>query len=316
LQDETTSMATRAAWLHYVGGMTQAAVAKRLGVTGLKAHRLISRANHDGLVRFSIEGEIAECSALEDELCRRYNLAFAQVAPDIQTDDLALRTLGMAGAQFLKREIEGGEARLIGVGNGRTLAACIAALPRMAAGDVRFVSLLGGLTRKFSANPHDVIHRLAERTDAEAYFMPVPLFANTSEDRAVLFEQKGVQEVLDLARSADLLFAGIGTSETEASLVATGMIEKDEMRDICRRGGVGELLGHFFDAAGRRFETGLSNRTMTLDLESLRKRRVVAIGGGPIKVKAIAAVLASGCLQGLITDERSARALTARKPVG
>ena len=58
---------------------------------------------------------------------------------------------------------------------------------------MRFVSLLGGLTRKFSANPHDVIHRLAERTGAEAYVMPVPMFANTVEDRAVLIGQKGVR---------------------------------------------------------------------------------------------------------------------------
>ena len=41
LRDDETSMATRAAWLHYAGGLTQSEVAKRLGLTSLKAHRLI-----------------------------------------------------------------------------------------------------------------------------------------------------------------------------------------------------------------------------------------------------------------------------------
>ncbi|TIW31756.1 MAG: sugar-binding transcriptional regulator, partial [Mesorhizobium sp.] len=36
LRDDETSMAARAAWLHYAGGLTQAEVAKRLGLTSLK----------------------------------------------------------------------------------------------------------------------------------------------------------------------------------------------------------------------------------------------------------------------------------------
>ena len=150
----------------------------------------------------------------------------------------------------MKREIEKGEEALIGVGHGRTLAASVEYLPRTSAGKTRFVSLLGGLTRKFSANPHDVIHRLAERTGAEAYVMPVPFFANTVEDREVLLGQKGVSDVFDLAKSAHLLVVGIGTAEPEASLVSTGMIEKSEIGEIKRDGGAGELLGHFFDDKG------------------------------------------------------------------
>ncbi|TIT57657.1 MAG: sugar-binding transcriptional regulator, partial [Mesorhizobium sp.] len=84
-----------------------------------------------------------------------------------------------------------------------------------------------------------------------AYVMPVPMFANTVEDRTVLLGQKGISEVFDLGKAADLLIAGIGTAEREASLVATGMIEKGEMEEIRRNGGVGELLGHFFDDAGK-----------------------------------------------------------------
>ncbi|TIU21240.1 MAG: sugar-binding transcriptional regulator, partial [Mesorhizobium sp.] len=216
LRDDETSMATRAAWLHYAGGLTQSEVAKRLGLTSLKAHRLITKANQEGLVKVYIDGEVSECVALEDDLSSRYGLDYCEVVPDFDGEDLPLKALGIAGAQFLKREIERGEDTLIGVGHGRTLAACVEYLPRISAEKTRFVSLLGGLTRKFSANPHDVIHRLAERTGAEAYVMPVPMFANTVEDRTVLLGQKGISEVFDLGKAADLLIAGIGTAEREA----------------------------------------------------------------------------------------------------
>ncbi|TGQ17800.1 MULTISPECIES: sugar-binding transcriptional regulator [unclassified Mesorhizobium] len=316
LRDDETSMAARAAWLHYAGGLTQSEVAKRLGLTSLKAHRLITKANQEGLVKVYIDGEISECVAIEDELSGRYGLDYCEVVPEFDPEDLPLKALGIAGAQFLKREIERGEGALIGVGHGRTLAACVEYLPRISANGIRFVSLLGGLTRKFSANPHDVIHRLAERTGAEAYVMPVPMFANTVEDRAVLLGQKGISEVFDLARSADLLLAGIGTAEQEASLVATGMIAKGEMEETRRNGAVGELLGHFFDEEGRPLATTVSSRALALAREDIANRRIVAVAGGKIKVRAIKSVLEGRYLKGLITDERTARSLVEKTPVG
>ena len=316
LRDDETSMATRAAWLHYAGGLTQSEVAKRLGLTSLKAHRLITKANQDGLVKVYIDGDVSECVELESRLSERYGLTYCEVVPEVDDEDLPLRVLGIAGAQFLKREIERGERSLIGVGHGRTLAACVEYLPRTPAGGTRFVSLLGGLTRKFAANPHDVIHRLAERTGAEAYVMPVPMFANTVEDRSVLVGQKGVSDVFDLARSADLLLAGIGTAEQEASLVATGMVAREEMDEVRRGGGVGELLGHFFNDEGRPFETTLTERSLALSRADLEGRYVVAVAGGKVKARATRAVLESRMLGGLITDERTACAILEEMPVG
>lgn len=312
LRDDDASMAARAAWMYYAGGLTQSEVARRLGLTSLKAHRLITRANQEGLVKIHIDGDVWECVELEGQLIARYGLESCEVVPEFDSEELPLRALGIAGGQFLRREIERGGPMLVGVGHGRTLAACVEHLPRTPTGaGTVFVSLLGGLTRRFSANPHDVIHRLAERTGAEAYVMPVPMIANTLEDRAVLLGQKGVGAVLDLARGADLVLAGIGTTGLDASLVATGMIERGEMEEVARAGGVGELLGHFFDAEGRPVESLLSNRTLALTRSELEGRRIVAVAGGRVKYAAVQAVLESRYLRGLITDEATARALLA-----
>ncbi|MGN6550081.1 MAG: sugar-binding transcriptional regulator [Pararhizobium sp.] len=313
MRDSSTSLATRAAWLHYAGGLTQAQVAKRLGLTSLKAHRLIMKANQEGLVKIFVDGDVSECVELEEQLTAAYGLDYCEVVPDFDLDDLPLRALGIAGAAFLKREIERGEHRLIGVGHGRTLAASVECLPRRAATDIRFVSLFGGLTRKFAANPHDVIHRLTDRTGAQAYVMPVPFFANTVEDRDILLGQRGVTEVFELALTATLMFVGIGTAEREASLVATGMIEPAEIDDVRRDGGTGELLGHFFDASGRPVETALSERMIAPGRDQLKDRNIVAVAGGKVKVQAVRSVLESRYLSGLITDERTARAIVAER---
>ena len=311
MEDET-GLATRAAWMHFAGGLTQSDVAHRLVITLLKAHRLVAGATRDGLVRVFIDGEIAECAQMEGVLAAAHGLDSCRVVPVLDDDPLPLKALGIVGAQYLKGVLERDEDKLIGVGHGRTLAACADHLVRMPVTRTRFVSLLGGLTRKFSANPHDVIHRLADRTGAEAYVMPVPFIANSVEDRAVLMAQRGVSQVFDLARKASLLFVGVGAVEKQASLIATGMIDRADMEQVRRDGGCGEVLGWFFDRAGQPVDTDVSRRTLSLDLADLRRGHIVAIAGGVAKVEAVASILASGLLKGLITDERTARGLAER----
>lgn len=307
--DPEKSLAIRAVWLHYAGGLTQAAVAERLGIPSVKAHRLIARAVADGVVKVSIDGDIVECMNLGDRLASRFALDFCEVAPDLGESGLPLRALGLAGSGFLRREIERGEHGVIGLGHGRTLAAVVQALPRLDARGVRFVSLLGGLTRNYAANPYDVMHRLAERTAAQAYVMPVPFFANSVEDREVLLGQRGVREVFEMADRATLKVVGIGTVDRRAQLVSSGMIEPDEIDEAAASGGVGELLGHFFNAEGRIMATGLTARTLAAAPRVSGTGRMVAIAGGAEKTAAIAAVLNSRRISGLITDELTAKAL-------
>lgn len=309
MTDADASLAVRAAWLHYAGGLTQSEVAKRLGVPSVKAHRLIARAVAEGVVKVTIDGDIVECVELETKLAARFGLQYCEVAPDLGEEGFEFRALGQAGAGFLRREIESGNNKVIGLGHGRTLSSAVHHLSRVNAKDLRFVSLLGGLTRNYAANPYDVMHRIAEKTGMQAHVMPVPFFANTREDRDVLLAQRGVKEVFELANGAELKLVGLGTVDIDAQLVLSGMVEPREIKEVTAAGGVGEILGHFFDADGNIIETTLTARTLSASLPRSKEERLVALSGGLPKVEAILAVLKSRCLYGLITDERTAKAL-------
>ncbi len=310
IAEDDASLAARAAWLHHVGRLTQSEVAARLNVPNVKAHRLIARAGREGMVRVFVDGEIARCVQLEQQLCRAYGLNVCEIAPNVDDEALPLRSLGVLGARYLRLACEKGEDQVIGLGHGRTLAACVEHLPRVDVKRLKFVSLLGGFTRRFAANPFDVINRIVERTGAEAYVLPVPFALNSAEDRAVLMAQRGVAEVFALARSATLRFVGIGAVDGHAASLATsGMIETHEFDEVARAGGRGEILGHFFDAHGRRVETELSGRIAALGHDDLKTGKLVAVAGGTAKPEAIRAVLSSGLLHGLLTDERTAGTL-------
>ena len=153
--DEEAALAARAAWLHFAGGLTQGEVAELLGVQSTKAHRLIAKARSEGLIRVFVEGPISGCIELEEKLKAMFGLQLCEVVPNIDEGPLPLKTLGMAGARYIRNLIEGGRHKLIGTGHGRTLAAAVDLMPSVAAKNTKFVSLLGGLTRRFAASPFD-----------------------------------------------------------------------------------------------------------------------------------------------------------------
>ncbi|HFZ8994366.1 TPA: sugar-binding transcriptional regulator [Citrobacter freundii] len=309
VSDDEESLGLRAAWLHYIGGLTQAAVAKRLGLPSVKTHRLIARAVAEGAVKVTIDGDIVACVELESRLSARFGLNFCRVTPDLAEEGLPVRALGIAGAEYLRNLLHNNPDITIGIGHGRTLSAAIHQLPHLDASRARFVSLLGCLTRNYALNPHDVMHRIAEKTGAQAYMMPVPFFANTVEDREVLLSQRGVSEVFTMAAGSTVKLVGIGIVEPAAQLVEAGLIAVQEIKDISAAGAVGEMLGHFFDARGKRITNGLTARTMSVPLDARRRENIVALVGGQSKVAATRAVLASGLLSGLITDEQTAKTL-------
>ena len=311
---QEASLSARAAWLYFSGRLTQGEIAKRLGVPSTKAHRLIARATREGLVRVFVDAEVSECVALEEALTARHDLDICRVAPDLGEGPLPFRTLGLAGASYLRGALEHGAHRCIGIGQGRTLSAVVKALPSMQCRDVAFVSLLGGLTRKFAANPYDVIHGLAEKTGADAYMLPVPLFAKSRSDKEVLMAQAGIRDVFEMSRAASPLLVGVGEVDGHAHLSETGMVGEYEIAELRAGGAVAEILGHYFDSHGCVVAGGLCGRAMSPDVEELRGRLMVAVAGGDEKIEALRAVLRSGLLKGLITDEATGRSLVEGRP--
>jgi DNA-binding transcriptional regulator LsrR (DeoR family) len=312
--DEEAALAARAAWLHFTGGKTQGEVAELLGVQSTKAHRLIARARNDGLIRVFVEGPMAGCIALEEELKGAFGLQHCEVVPNIDDGPLPLRTLGMAGARYLRNLVESTRYDLIGVGHGRTLAAAADLMASVDAGKTRFVSLLGGLTRRYAASPFDVIHRLAERTGAEAYVMPVPFFANSAKDRHVLESQFGVADVIAMAKQAALYVAGIGEVDRKSFIAAARMLDRDDVDAMMKTGASAEILGQLFLSDGTHIPNKISDRALAPRIAELKSHRIVALAGGSSKTQAIRAILLSGLLFGLITDEATARRLVTTKP--
>ncbi len=303
-----SGLAVRAAWLYYVYGLKQAEVADHLGLSRAKVHRLLALAHAQGSVKVFVEGGAASCIALEQRLKAAYGLDHARVVPSAGeaanvAGEPVIRSLGVAGAQFLHQHLENNPNARVGVGHGRTLAALAEALPRLARPQASFVSILGSLTRRSTANPFDVIARLAERSGGAGYFVPAPFFADSVSDARIMLGQRMVRDVLARARTSDLVVLGIGNLRNSQA------IYEPERKALAKLGVVAEVLGQFLDAQGQEVECGMARRSISLRLRELNGRAVVAVAGGLEKAVAIRATLASGLLKGLLIDEAAAQAV-------
>lgn len=309
--DPEQSLSIRAAWLAYVGGYTQEQIAERLGVSRIKVQRLIAAATQGGFVKFFVEGVPAECIALEEQLMQAMGLRRCIVVPNTRFDDPTqsadVQALAVAAAGFLERELSSGEVRSLGIGHGRTLAAMVECLPTVHRPELRFVSLLGSLTRRSAANPYDVIARLAEKTGGECYFMPVPFIADNVADAEVLRTQRGVQHVLKMARECELCVVGIADLSPRTQLLRSQSVTETELQCLREAGAVGEVAGCFVAADGSPVRSDMNERAVGVTLDDLRGREVLAVAGGTDKADAIRAVLRTGVVTALIVDEATAK---------
>jgi DNA-binding transcriptional regulator LsrR (DeoR family) len=315
---EQLDLATRAAWLSYIGGYTQGEVAKRLQVSPVKAHRLIQQAQQLGMVKIFIEGSAATCTAMEEEIVSRFGLQSCLIVPlnDNATDneERGFNEVGAGAANFFHKLLQQlPEGALVGIGKGRSLTAMAERLPSMSRSDLVFVSVSGSFTRKFSANRLDVVHALVERTGGEGYFMPMPYIAKDDQERNMLMAQPSVQDSLQLARDADVYVVGIGALKNNHYLNSVGLVTDDDLEELRAAGAVCDLIGSFYDIEGQPVNSPVNHHALGINAMDMAGKRVLAVVAGLGKDSAILAALQSRLLTDLVMDEATAKELLAIK---
>lgn len=309
------ALRVRAAWLYHVGDLNQAETAERLGITRARANKLIAEARDLGLVTVTVNDAAASTLMQETAIAQRHGLVLCIVTPALglgggardaasreSQGQIARRAVGIAAAGLLKGKLLSGRPLTVGIGWGRTMEQMALHLAGVRNPRARFVSLLGSLTRNSASNPFEVVQALAARTGAQGHFLPVPFVADSRSDRDVLMSQRVVIDALKLARQADLNIASLGELGAQSLVARQGMLSAAEIRAVRAVGGVADLLGRFFDDHGQVVDHTLNLRTCAPALAEIAHVPLVVLCAGVDKLRAVAALLKSGLIHGLIID--------------
>ena len=300
--------AARAAWMSYVGGITQDEIASQLGVSRPGVQRLLALARQEGLIKVHIDHPIAACMTLASAIRERFGLDYCDVVPaEASAPEGAAYYLAVAGAERVARLVERSEPLTLSLGTGRSVRATVEALSRIERPQHRFVSLVGNVARDGSSNRYDGVMVLADKTGGQRFLLPSPVVASTVEEKASLQQQPLFQAITQVALEAEAAFIGVGRIDRQATLFQDHFISEAELDELLGMQAVGELLGWPMTADGEVVECSITRRVTSLPLEMFREQPIVALAGGREKAPAILAALRGGWLRGLVTDQLAAR---------
>jgi lsr operon transcriptional repressor len=300
----------RVAWFYYKDELTQDEIARRLSVSRASVGRMLDRARKVGLVSISLNADHLGAFEVSRQLRETFGLAEALVIPDHQADvgghhGLNAR-LGLGGAQFMSTHLRPGGT--LGVGWGETVSRVIASTSFGAVGPIHMVSLTGGVDAYLPAFlSSSKGEGPAEGEMTTATVIPTPIVASTPELAAALKAEPAIQSVLKQACEVDLAIVGVGTPTADATIVQMGYLEAEDVRTLHDHHVAGDILGQFFDAAGRVVKLPIHDRRIGIELADLAQiPKVTGVAGGLHKVEAILGALRGGFLDVLVTNELTA----------
>jgi deoxyribonucleoside regulator len=269
--------------------------------------RYLDRARQEGIVEIEIKSPLVYCTGLESCLETTFHLDEAiVVTPATETEEAVKEALGGAGAEFLQRRVQSGE--IVGVAWSSSVLQCATRLKHTNLSRVKIVQMNGSLDRaSYPTRAEYIVDQFAHAFDAEGLTLSAPLLVDRREIKESLVSDSRIAAALELAAKSSLVMFGVGDISKRSSLYKTGYVNDILLSQLLAAGAVGDICGRFFDRAGNVCLPEVDERTIAIDLESLKPKPVsCAVAGMAYKADAILAMLKGGFCNVLITDEETA----------
>lgn len=295
------TLVVKTAWYYYVENMTQQKISEKLGISRMRVIKLLEKARQDGVIQFKIQQDSAQRMELERQLAEEWGLKDAFVVPSPPDSDDVNKTIAQAASMYLSDRIT--ENSFINMGYGDTLSRVLNNLATMSQFPVSVVSLTGGVNYYLPNTQSHIFN-------AKLYLLPAPLLVSSAEMVEAMRQEPSVQEIMRMVKLASMTLVGIGGIGENATILQNGIVSKNDFLYLSMQGAVGDIVSHFIDKDGNLVHTGIEERLISTQLDTLRQlENVIGVAGGPSKVSAIRAALRGNYLDILITDEETARKL-------
>lgn len=300
--DARDESALAAIKLYYETGLSQAEVAKALGVSRPTVSKLIQYGKERGFVTIEVHDPREQTSAVADRLAERFGLKEVRIAyPAANTEEEILHELGQTGAGLVESLVT--DNMSVGVSWGNTMNSVAHSLRATGVTGVKVVQLKGGHSHSSrTTNDMDTLTRFCHAFNAQAEYLPLPVIFDSAEAKAIVEQDRHIAHVLELGRTTDLCVFTAGDVSRQNLLLNLGYLREDEIEELLRTA-VGDVCSRFYTADGAVAMPSINDRTVGISLRDLAARpQRVLIAGGQSKALAIATALQMSLATHLVTD--------------
>lgn len=300
--------------LYYQRSMTQAEIARLLSVSKMTVSRALKKAEEVGLVTITVNLPIKHDEQLSSSLKNTLGLQDAFVArlPGVSdgndSGQTLNSTLGEAAAFFLDPLLRDG--MVLGVAVGSTIGQVARNLHKKDLPNTKVVQLIGGFGTSSDYNPYNLVQSVSERLGAKGIYFTGPAFVANPDVLQAMAVENSMAGFPELWKKCKLCLVSLGTCEPNTPFVRSGLIDKEDLRQVCELGAVGDLLGRYYGIDGKIIHTRLHDRVNAIPIEILKDiETIIVVAGGLNKVGAIIGASRMKLPLTLITDDATARAV-------
>lgn len=296
---------------YYQNNLSESAIAKKIGYSRPTVSRFLQEARNSGMVHIEISHPLERLLTLERQLIARFNLKYARVAevrPGRKPEDVVPH---YAASLLIEKASPNS---LITVSNGRAVAATVREVPLQNWPKSNVAQMVGAVSPSNTmADSPDICRMLATKLGGTFTALHVPIIMSSSHMAEAMRKEPQIATALALGGAADVALEGVGAVTAHGlSPIFDAYVSGDMLRKIREEGAVGTVCGHMVDAQGNHVHTELCDRTMSVDIERLKKiPLVIGVAWGEEKIPAIHACLIGHFLSALVTDRSTAEELLA-----
>ncbi|MBU3172475.1 sugar-binding transcriptional regulator [Clostridium estertheticum] len=285
-------------WYYYFDNMTQQRISELVGISRMRVVKLLDKARKTGIIQFKIRDGSVNPMRLEKRLADIYGLKDTFIVPSPPNKNETNENIARAAATYISNRLD--NSAYINMGYGDTQSRILNNLATITEQPLSVVSMTGGVSFYFPNNMSTIFN-------AKLYLIPSPLLVSSKEVVDAILNETSVNEILRMVQLSSLSVIGIGSMGENATILKSGILNKNDFVYLKMKGAVGDILCHFIDKNGKLIDSNIEHRLIATPLPTISSlNNVIGVAAGDDKVDAIKAVLKGGYIDILITDESTA----------
>lgn len=305
--DYSKNLLIKVSELYYNQNFNQQQIADKLSISRVKVSRLLTEARNKGIVNIEIKYPKEYCISLEGQVEKNYDLEEAVIVSSInKSNDLVFTEVTATVAQIIEEKINNDD--IVGLAWGRTLKNVIDKVGQLNK-NIKIVQLLGNIGSS-NVSGDVIVRRFSSSFQGEMFLLPTPAIVEKEETKEAIMSDGSIRSIFEIQKQCSIAIVGIGGVNAESTLVLSGYLSQDDVKNLKDMGAVGEVCGRFIDSQGSLCNHPVNRRVLGISLEDLKNIPcVIGVATGDHKLQSIKAVLNTKVVDVLVTDENVAEKL-------
>lgn len=296
--------------MYYELKYPQKRIAEKLNYSRSTISRMLENAIDQGIVKISVQYPPTTVTELQTQIMDKFGVENVFVSKSFVNDeDLIKKDVGRNLAEYLSEILKPED--ILGISWGTTLGYVTNYLKNHEDFNIKVVQLNGGVSKNTkSTGSIALLEKFSRAFSAEFHLLPLPTIVDSEEIVNVVLQDTTIENVIELGVQANIALFGIGQASKDNILYKAGYFSEQYFDRLLKAGAVGDICSRYFDINGNLVDSELDNRTIGLQLNSLKeKEHSIGIAIGVEKMKAVYGALRGGYLNTVFMDDCLAKAL-------